>query len=170
MLRLPLLFLGGEPQMTNADPTLGSTSSRGRILVVDDDLGLRESLSAILSSYDFEVETFEEGASAIEQAKKQKFDLALTDLNMAGMDGVQTVGGLKEVDPDIEIIVLTGGATVETAVACMKRGAYDYVLKPFDPEELIRLLERALEKRHLKSSLELHQARDPRSPAAGARR
>jgi DNA-binding NtrC family response regulator len=91
----------------------------------------------------------ENGAAAMEAVKRRKFDLAITDLKMPGMDGVATVEALRSLDPKIEVIVATGYASVETAVACMKRGAYDYIEKPFDLTELKLLLDRASQKSHL---------------------
>src|SRR5262249_31554717 len=126
-------------------------NARAAVLVIDDEPGIRDLLSFELSQEGFDVETAANGYAAVEALKRRKFDLAVTDLKMPGMDGVETVAALRALDPDIEVIVATGYASVETAVACMKRGAYDYIQKPFDLAELKLLLERASQKSHLQS-------------------
>jgi DNA-binding NtrC family response regulator len=124
-------------------------SARASVLVIDDEQGIREMLRYELSQDGFEVEMAENGLAAVEAVKRRKFDLAITDLKMPGMDGVATVEALRSLDPKIEVIVATGYASVETAVACMKRGAYDYIQKPFDLTELKLLLDRASQKGQL---------------------
>src|SRR5262252_7855803 len=104
-------------------------SSRASVLVIDDEPGVREMLCHELSQEGFEVEMAESGHAAVEAVKRRKFDLAVTDLRMPGMDGVATVEALRSLDSNIEVIVATAYASVETAVACMKRGAYDYIEK-----------------------------------------
>ena len=98
-------------------------TARGTVLVVDDERGLREMLSYELAMEGFEVEAVDSGAAAVEAVRRRKFDLALTDLKMPGMDGSATVEALRSLDPDLEVIVATGYATVETAITCMKNGA-----------------------------------------------
>jgi DNA-binding NtrC family response regulator len=124
-------------------------STRASVLVIDDEPGIREMLAYELSQDGFDVEMAENGLAAVEAVKRRKFDLAITDLRMPGMDGVATVEALRLLDPKIEVIVATGYASVETAVACMKRGAYDYIQKPFDLPELKLLLDRAAQKGYL---------------------
>ncbi|WP_224243369.1 response regulator [Hyalangium gracile] len=131
---------------------------RAAVLVIDDEPGIRDMLLYELSQEGFDVETAENGFAAVEALKRRKFDLAVTDLKMPGMDGMQTVEALRALDPDIEVIVATGYASVETAVACMKRGAYDYIQKPYDPAELKLLLERATQKNHLQGVVSLYEA------------
>jgi len=133
-------------------------STRATVLIIDDEPGIREMLSYELSREGFEVETAESGLAAVQAVKRRKFDLAVTDLKMPGMDGAATVEALRSLDPDIEVIVATGYASVETAVACMKNGAYDYIQKPYDLIELTLLLERAMEKSHLQGVLAVYEA------------
>ncbi|SET76581.1 response regulator [Stigmatella erecta] len=132
--------------------------TRASVLVIDDEPGIRDMLSYELSQEGFDVETAENGMAAVETLRRRKFDLAITDLKMPGMDGVETVEALRALDPDIEVIVATGYASVETAVACMKHGAYDYIQKPYDVAELKLLLERARQKSHLQSVVALYEA------------
>jgi DNA-binding response OmpR family regulator len=121
-------------------------STRPSVLVIDDEPGIREMLRYELSQEGFDVEMAEDGLAAVEAVKRRKFDLAVTDLRMPGMDGVATMEALRSLDSDIEVIVATGYASVETAVACMKRGAYDYIQKPYDLSDLKLLLESAARK------------------------
>lgn len=131
---------------------------RASILVIDDEPGLRDMLAYELSQDGFEVETADSGMAAVERVKRRKFDLAITDLKMPGMDGIATLEALRKIDPDMEVIVATGYASVETAIASLKRGAYDYIQKPFDLNELKSLLERAMEKSHLQGVVALYEA------------
>lgn len=133
-------------------------AARATVLVVDDEPGIREMLAYELTEMGFEVETADSGMAAVRALERRRFDLAVTDLKMPGMDGVATVQALRGLDPAIQVIVATGYASVDTAVACMKGGAYDYIHKPFDMDELRLLLERALEKGHLQGSLALYEA------------
>ncbi len=132
-------------------------STRATILVIDDELGMREMLSYELSLENFEVVTVENGSAGIEELKSRKFDLAITDFKMPGIDGAETVELLKSIDPDIEVIVATGYATVESAVTCLKNGAYDFIQKPYDLDELKLLIERALQKRNLSGTVALYE-------------
>lgn len=131
---------------------------RAKVLLIDDEPGIREMLSLELSQEGFEVEAVGDGFAAIRALQRGRFDLAITDLKMPGMDGVAVVEALRSLDPALEVIVATGYASVDTAVACMKHGAYDYIRKPYDLVELVLLLERALEKKELQSLVALYEA------------
>lgn len=128
------------------------------VLVVDDEPALREMLSFELTQEGFEVETAESAMAAVAALRRRKFDVALTDVKMPGMKGTDTLEALHAVDPDIEVIVGAGYASVETALACIERGAYDYITKPYDLVELKHLLERALQKSHLQGMVALYEA------------
>jgi DNA-binding NtrC family response regulator len=123
------------------------TPQRGRVLVVDDEEDLREMLAFVLSGAGFEVLTADSGLSAVELAKEHRFDLAISDLKMPGMNGVETLTALKQIDASMEVIIVTGYASEETAVECLKRGAYGYLRKPFELDELHALVDRAVERR-----------------------
>ena len=131
---------------------------RARILVIDDDPLVLDFVKSALSEEDYAIHTVTGGREAVEVAKAQKFDLAITDLRMPGMDGVETLAALKEVSPETEVIVATGDGTIETAITCMKLGAYDYLQKPFQVKELHAIVERALEKRKLKGIVSLYES------------
>jgi len=137
------------------------TEKSVRVLVVDDEKGMRDMLTFNLSQEGYAVDAAENGQMALQAAGDRGYDLVICDLKMPGMDGVQTLAALKELDPDIEVIVATGYATVDTAIASMKKGAYDYIQKPFDLDELHYLAEQALAKRRLKKKIdELISTRD----------
>jgi len=108
-----------------------------RILVVDDELIVRDSLKEWLADENFNVETAESGAMALERLSQHPIDLMLTDIKMPGMDGVELLQKAKEIYPDLDVLMMTAFATVETAVDAMKIGAKDYLMKPFDPEKMI---------------------------------
>ena len=132
---------------SNPDETTKKPSSK--ILVIDDEQGFRDLVSLELDSRGFQVKTASNGEEGVEQAKKQEFDVVVSDLTMPKMNGLDTLSALKEIQPKLEVIMITGYATLESAVECMRRGAYDYITKPFQIEDLIRLIERANEKHQL---------------------
>ena len=117
------------------------------ILVVDDDQGMRDYLEIMLSREGYDVSTAPGGKEALTLCKKRAFDLVITDLKMAGMDGVDLLKALKEVTPETMTILITGYASGETALAAMKEGAYDYLEKNFEPEDLKGLIKDALSKK-----------------------
>jgi len=106
------------------------------ILVVDDEAAMRESLKDWLMEDGYEVALASNGENAITMAEEKIFDVILLDLKMPGMDGLEALSRLKDVSPQTEILMMTAFATVDTAVHAMKEGAFDYLVKPFDPEEI----------------------------------
>jgi len=108
-----------------------------RILVVDDELIVRDSLKEWLEEEDFSVDVADSGSQALEKLSQTSFNLMLTDIKMPGMDGVELLKKAKEDFPDLCVLMMTAFATVETAVEAMKIGAQDYLMKPFDPEQMI---------------------------------
>lgn len=119
------------------------------ILVVEDKDSLRRMLADALVAKGHEVEVARNGNSAIEKTKETRYDLVLTDLRLPEMDGLQVLEAVKEHDPETQVIVMTAYGTVETAVEAMRKGAYDFLTKPFDPDHLGVLIDRALENRRL---------------------
>ncbi|MBI4395502.1 MAG: response regulator, partial [Elusimicrobia bacterium] len=124
-----------------------------KILVIDDELGFRELLTFELTTRGYGVVTAADGQDGLEKAKTGGFDLAVSDLTMPKMGGLETLVALKGLDPKIEVIMITGHATIDTALESMRRGAYDYITKPFQLEDLFRLITRALEKRNMSRQL-----------------
>jgi two-component system response regulator PilR (NtrC family) len=120
-----------------------------RILVVDDERSMREFLRILLEGDGHRITEADSGEAAFERLAEDEFDLVITDLKMEGLDGLDVVGRTKETQPNAQVIVMTAFATTETAVEAMRRGAYDYVLKPFKVDALRVLIEKAVEKREL---------------------
>jgi len=111
-------------------------TKKPRILVVDDEAAMRESLKDWLMEDGYEVGLAAGGEEAIAMAREKGFEVVLLDLKMPGMNGLETLKKLKEVRPDAEILMMTAYAAVDTAVQAMKKGAFDYLVKPFDPDEV----------------------------------
>jgi DNA-binding NtrC family response regulator len=109
---------------------------RTRILVVDDEEIVRDSLASWLARDGYTVGTAPDGASALERVRAEPWSILVVDLKMPGMDGLEVLAKAKEARPEVAVLIMTAFATVDTAVAAMKLGARDYLLKPFDPEEL----------------------------------
>ncbi|MGB9301703.1 MAG: diguanylate cyclase [Anaerolineae bacterium] len=120
-----------------------------KILVVDDEEAVCGFLKRVLDGRGNHVEVSHGGPDAIDKLERESFDLVITDLKMAGVDGVGVLRKAKELDPLCEVIVITGYASVNSAVEVMKLGAYDYISKPFNLERIRFLVDRALEKRRL---------------------
>ncbi len=123
-----------------------------RILVVDDDKGMREFLEIMLGREGYDVTSTFDGEKALGLCRKVPFDLILTDLKMPRMDGIEFMKRAKDVCPEAMIILMTAYASGETAVSAMKEGAYDYIEKDFDIEDLARLIREALNKKGIKKS------------------
>jgi two-component system, sensor histidine kinase and response regulator len=122
---------------------------RERIVVIDDDYAMRLSCRQILARSGFEVETFEDGTQGLVGVAALKPSLVVVDLKMPGLSGMDVVRRVRDIDPEIVLVVITGYATIGTAVEAMKSGAYDFLPKPFKPEELRLIVARGLERRHL---------------------
>ncbi|MEW6658364.1 MAG: sigma-54 dependent transcriptional regulator [Thermodesulfobacteriota bacterium] len=120
------------------------------ILVIDDVLAVRQSLQEILGAEGYEVETAPDGESGLQRVKDQPFDLVLTDLALPGLGGMDILKYLVRHQPECSCIIITGYGTIQNSVAAMRLGAYDYLCKPVDPQELRLVVARALEHRRLK--------------------
>ncbi|MCG8615393.1 MAG: response regulator, partial [Desulfobacterales bacterium] len=118
-----------------------------RILVVDDELVIRESLAGWLRRDGYRVETLESGELAVEALKTTSFDVILLDIQMDGMSGMDVLAHVKEEYPDIDVIMITAFGSVPSAVQAMKSHAFDYLLKPFDPDELGVLIKKLMDHR-----------------------
>lgn len=120
---------------------------KARILCVDDETVILDSFRKILVIDGYNVDTVETGQEALGLVQAHHYDFVFTDLKMPAMDGVDVVKSVKEMRPDMDVIVITGYATVESAVECMKFGAMDYIQKPFTEEELLNFTRKTLIKR-----------------------
>ena len=124
-------------------------NGEANILVIDDEEAMRDSCRQALSKGGSRVEVAEDGLKGLSMFEKESFDLVILDLKMPGLSGMEVLQKMKEREPEIVVIVITGYATVESAVEAMKLGAYDFIPKPFTPESLRMIVNRALEKRRL---------------------
>jgi PAS domain S-box-containing protein len=136
-----------------------TTSSVGKILVVDDEVELKNILVEALVSQGYEAVGFTAGEEALEALRIQAFDVLLTDLMMPGIDGILLVREATRIDPNVICIMMTGQGTIQTAVDAMKVGAFDYVLKPFRLQTMLPVLMRAMNTRHLRlENVQLREA------------
>ena len=126
-----------------------SNESAG-ILIVDDEFSVRDSLHGWFRKDGFRVSTAEDAKAALRVLQKFPTDVVLLDIMMPGMDGLELQQKIRQIDPDIVVIMITAFASVETAVQALKQGAFDYVVKPIDPDELGHLISNGLEQRRLK--------------------
>jgi len=122
---------------------------RPRVLVVDDEKAIREMLAEFLGMEGYAVATAEDGVAAVNQLQKAEFDLVISDLKMPRMGGIALLEEIGKAAPSTVTVIMTGFGTVETAIDAMKRGAYDYVLKPFKLDEVVHVLNRGLEKQRM---------------------
>lgn len=116
-----------------------------KVLVVDDEAAITRGLCRVLEGRGYQAEASESGFGAIEKLQKVPFNIVITDLKMPGMDGIEVLKAIKVLQPDVPVIIITGYSTVATAVEAMKNGAFDYISKPFTPEQIIETVEKALE-------------------------
>ena len=119
------------------------------ILIVDDEEIVRESLASWLEEDGYEVKVAENAARALERLPEKEWNLAMVDLKMPGMDGIELMDEIRKVKPETIVIIMTAYATVDTAVQAMKKGAYDYIVKPFNPEDLSMTIRKIIEHQKL---------------------
>lgn len=119
------------------------------ILIIEDDLRMRLLVKELLEKEGYAVTATGDGQDAVRILSENSFYAVLTDLKMPGVDGMDILAASKEVNPDMPVIVMTAYATVDSAVRAMKNGAYDYIQKPFDPDELVLMVKRAIDYRKL---------------------
>jgi signal transduction histidine kinase len=151
-------------------------ANQPHILIVDDEIGPRESLKMILNPF-YIVHVAEGGAQAVEMLQKFPVDLVTLDLQMPGMTGISVLEKVKQHDPDIEAIIITGYGALDTAIEGLRLGAFDYISKPFDVHHILSLVERGLERRRSRTRLKnirsdfisnvSHELRTPLSVVVG---
>jgi len=125
------------------------TGANTRVLIVDDEEIVRESLGGWLEKDGYQVTSAPDGRTAVERMKSERWNVMLVDLKMPGMDGLQVLEEARKLQPDAAVILMTAYATVDTAVQAMKLGAFDYLVKPFDPEELSILMQKVVAQQSL---------------------
>ena len=117
-----------------------------KVLIVDDERAIRNSLGEILTDEGYEVDTAEDGAVALEKVGKEKFDVIFCDIKMPGMDGVEVLGKFVEMGLDAAVVMISGHADIDTAVDCIKKGAFDFVQKPLDLNRVLITIKNATDK------------------------
>ena len=122
-------------------------SAQGKLLIVDDEFSVRDSLGKWFHEEGYEVGTAESANDALTRMAETRWDAALLDIKMPGTDGIELQRRMHEIDPELTVIMMTGYASVETAVAALKNGAYDYVTKPLDPDDIAHVVKKALSHR-----------------------
>jgi DNA-binding NtrC family response regulator len=118
--------------------------SGAKILIVDDELIVRESLGGWLERDGHTVDKAASGEEALEKCEKARYDILLLDIKMEGMSGLEVLKKVKENDPDVSVVMITAYGSIPSAIEAMKNGAYEYMLKPFDPDELMVLIEKII--------------------------
>jgi DNA-binding NtrC family response regulator len=121
----------------------------GSVLIIDDEEVMREILEALLAREGYRVKVASSGEEGLEYARSTSFDAAIVDVMMPGIDGIATLEELKKIDEDLPVVMVTAFASVETAISAMKRGAFDYITKPFKNDEVIVVVRNAVERRQL---------------------
>lgn len=119
-----------------------------RLLIVDDEARFVETLAKRLTARGYFVEGAFSGEEAIETIRKRPFDVILLDVRMPGMDGLQTLRVLKEIQPLVQVLMLSGNASIDSAIEGMRLGALDYILKPAELEDILAKVEEAFEKKN----------------------
>ena len=117
---------------------------KGKLLIVDDEFSVRDSLGKWFREEGYDIGTAENASDALTRLAEQKYDLALLDIKMRGTDGIELQRRMRDIDPSVITIMMTGYASVDTAVTAMKNGAYDYLTKPLDPDEVAHKVSKAL--------------------------
>ncbi|MGB9775828.1 MAG: ATP-binding protein [Anaerolineae bacterium] len=125
-----------------------------RILVVDDELGIREGCRRVLTSQGFEVDVAENGPVGLRKLRESHYDVLLLDIMMPGTSGMEVLRQVRQMDPDLICIVITGYATVELAVQAVREGAHDFIAKPFSADLLLQVVNRELDRRALRREAE----------------
>src|SRR4051812_19264078 len=120
-----------------------------RILVVDDEKVIREILSDFLSLEGYLVRAVEDGVEALKELQRRSYNLVISDLKMPNMGGLELIERITDQQIPVLTVIMTGFGTVETAIEAMKRGAYDYILKPFKVEEVVHIVQRGLDRQRL---------------------
>ncbi len=126
-----------------------------KILIVDDEPHMCESLKELLSGNNYEIHTSHDGREATEQLSRMNVDIVLLDIVLPGMDGFKVMEHIKDRGLNTIVIVMTGNASVESAIEALRKGAYDYLRKPFEFDELLKTIKNALEQKDLESDLNL---------------
>ncbi len=130
-------------------------TNKPSVLIVDDEDRFRSTMRKLLTAEGLEASTCSSATQALDELRKNHYDVVILDVRMPEMSGVEALPKIKEIDPDIEVIVLTGHASVETAKSIIRNGAYDYLLKPYSIETLLEKIENAYDRKMARRKLVL---------------
>jgi len=144
-----------DPPATSPEPAAKELRAGGKVLVVDDQKNMRATTAIVLRAAGHAVEEAEDGASALQRLQQETFDVVLTDLRMAAIDGMEVLRGAQRMTPETQVIVMTAYGTIESAVEAIRLGAYDFLAKPFKEDELLIRVGKAVEKRRLLGEVRL---------------
>src|SRR5688500_202562 len=139
-----MITLSGDPLQTPAE-----ISEAPRILVVDDEQVIRDILSEFLSMEGYVVRSVDSGERALTELRLRPYDMVISDLKMPGISGIELLERISDENINVLTVIMTGFGTVETAIEAMKKGAYDYILKPFKVEDVVRIVQRGLDRQQL---------------------
>ncbi|HEX8691249.1 MAG TPA: HD domain-containing phosphohydrolase [Longimicrobium sp.] len=145
--------------LTPTTPLLGAVDGRPRVLLVDDEAGIRQVLRQLLAGEPYEVLEAPDGAAALQLFAERGADVVLTDLMMPGISGIDLLKSVKAMDDTVAVILLTGAGTMENAIAALRLSADDYLLKPFNIDQVLHALSRAVEHRRLLLENRYYQSR-----------
>ena len=126
-------------------------TTRNRILLIDNEEGLCRMMEAVLTDSGYKVKAYTRSFEAVEEYRRGEWDLVISDIKMPGMDGIEVLQRIKEKDPGVPVMMITAHATVEMSIQALRRGAYDMLTKPFEPEELLYRVKNALSQRQLQT-------------------
>jgi DNA-binding NtrC family response regulator len=136
-----------------------STNSKPRVLVVDDEQFVRELLQDFFDKMEFQVVAAADGDAGIAACRRERFDAALVDLKMPGKGGIEVLTIISELDPAMPVIVMTGYPTIDSSIEAIRKGAYDYIIKPFKLQELKELIDRAIKEQTMSREIANLRAR-----------
>lgn len=126
---------------------------KASVLVIDDEVAFTNNLDKLLSKRGYRVRAVNDGASAVRAVDEESFDVAILDLKMPGMDGIETLRLLKRKNPLLEVIMLTGHGSVDSGIQAMELGAFDYAMKPIRLDELLEKIEQAHERGRMRREM-----------------
>ena len=129
----------------------GAVGNKKRIMLIDNEEGLCRMMEAVLTDSGYEVKAYTRSFEAVEEFRPGEWDLVVSDIKMPGMDGIELLQRIKEKEPGVPVVMITAFATVETSIQALRRGAYDMLTKPFEPEELLYRVKNALSQRQLQT-------------------
>ncbi|ACL63803.1 two component, sigma54 specific, transcriptional regulator, Fis family [Anaeromyxobacter dehalogenans 2CP-1] len=155
MADIPGRMIDPAPPEDPRAPRIAEPPTGGKVLVVDDQKNMRATTAILLRQAGHVVEEAEDGASATQRVQHESFDVVLTDLRMPTVDGMEVLRAVQQASPETQVIVMTAYGTIESAVEAIRRGAYDFLAKPFKESEVLLRVAKALEKRRLLGEVNL---------------